>query len=326
MDNIKLVEKLNGTKAELFDEIGKVIIGQKEIVEHLFVALLCKGHILLEGVPGLAKTLLIKTLADVMDLKFSRIQFTPDLMPSDITGTEIIEEDTSTGKRSFKFFKGPVFANIILADEINRTPPKTQSALLEAMQEHKVTTGGTTYTLDEPFFVLATQNPIEQEGTYPLPEAQLDRFMFNLKIDYPLPSEEIDIVKSTTTGVLDKLTNVISLKDLLAFQELVRDIPVADNVIEYAVNLVGKTRPKSEFAPQYIQNWLDWGAGPRASAYLILGAKAKAVLDGRPTPDIADVKEMVKPVMRHRIITNFNAEADGINTDNILDKLIAEDD
>ncbi len=322
MDNIQLVERLHQKKNEIYSEIGKVIIGQTEIIEHLFVALLCRGHVLLEGVPGLAKTLLIKTLSDVMDLKFSRIQFTPDLMPSDITGTEIIEEDTETGKRSFKFFKGPVFANIILADEINRTPPKTQSALLESMQEHKVTASGHTYTLEEPFFVLATQNPIEQEGTYPLPEAQLDRFMFNLQIGYPSAAEEMEIVKSTTGTGTANLNHVIGQEELASFQELVRNIPAADNVIEFAVNVVGMTRPRDERAPAYVKVWLDWGAGPRASTYLILGAKALAVLDGRPTPDINDVIKLVKPVLRHRIITNFNAEADDIRTDEILDKLI----
>jgi len=324
MDNVKLVEKLHSQKAKLYDEIAKVIIGQKDIVERLFISLLCKGHILLEGVPGLAKTLLIKTLSDVMDLSFNRIQFTPDLMPSDITGTDIIEDNAETGKREFKFFQGPVFANIILADEINRTPPKTQAALLEAMQEHKVTTGGKTYTLEEPFFVLATQNPIEQEGTYPLPEAQLDRFMFNVFIRYPSASEEMDIVKSTTGASEVTLNKIIKRKELLEFQELVRNVPVADNVIEYAVNIVGKTRPMSENAPQFTRDWLDWGAGPRASMFLVLGAKARAVLDGRTTPDISDVKSLVKPVLRHRIITNFNAEADGIKTDDVLDKLIAD--
>ncbi len=324
MDNVKLVEKLHSQKDRLYDEIGKVIIGQQDIIERLFISLLCRGHILLEGVPGLAKTLLIKTLSDVMDLSFNRIQFTPDLMPSDITGTDIIEDNADTGKREFKFFQGPVFANIILADEINRTPPKTQAALLEAMQEHKVTTGGKTYTLEEPFFVLATQNPIEQEGTYPLPEAQLDRFMFNVFIRYPSAAEEVEIVKSTTGASDVMLNKIIKRKELLEFQELVRNVPVAHNVIEYAVDIVGKTRPMSETAPQFSRDWLDWGAGPRASMFLVLGAKARAVLDGRTTPDISDVKSLVKPVLRHRIITNFNAEADGIKPDDVLDKLIAD--
>lgn len=324
MDNVKLVAALHTKKSELYNEIGKVIIGQQDIIERLFISLLCKGHVLLEGVPGLAKTLLIKTLSDVLDLNFNRIQFTPDLMPSDITGTEIIEENSETGKREFKFFKGPVFANIVLADEINRTPPKTQAALLEAMQEHKVTAGGTTYTLEEPFFVLATQNPIEQEGTYPLPEAQLDRFMFNVFIHYPTSKEEVEIVKSTTGTHEATLKHIISREELMQFQNLVRNVPVADNVIEYAVNTVGKTRPKSELAPQFVRDWLDWGAGPRASMFLVLGAKAQAVLDGRTTPDISDVKALIKPVLRHRIITNFNAEADGIKTDDVLEKLIED--
>ena len=323
MDNIQLVEKLQTDKDKLFQEIAKVIIGQKEIVEHLFISLLCRGHVLLEGVPGLAKTLLIKTLSDAMDLSFNRIQFTPDLMPSDITGTEIIEEEHGTGKRGFKFFKGPIFANIVLADEINRTPPKTQAALLESMQEHKVTAGGTSYTLEEPFFVLATQNPIEQEGTYPLPEAQLDRFMFNILISYPSRKEEVEIVKSTTTTEEQKVNHVLSSEDLFAYQNLVRNVPVADNVIEYAVDFVNSTRSTNNGQAGPAKDWLEWGAGPRASMYLILAAKAKALLDGRTTPDISDVQQMLNPVLRHRIIPNFNAEADGITRDNILEKLLA---
>ena len=322
MDNIQLVEKLQTDKEKLFQEIAKVIIGQKEIVEHLFITLLCRGHVLLEGVPGLAKTLLIKTLSDAMDLSFNRIQFTPDLMPSDITGTEIIEEEHGTGKRGFKFFKGPIFANIVLADEINRTPPKTQAALLESMQEHKVTAGGTSYTLEEPFFVLATQNPIEQEGTYPLPEAQLDRFMFNILISYPSRKEEVEIVKSTTTTEEQKVNHVLSSEDLFAYQNLVRNVPVADNVIEYAVDFVNSTRSTNNGQAGPAKDWLEWGAGPRASMYLILAAKAKALLDGRTTPDISDVQQMLNPVLRHRIIPNFNAEADGITRDNILEKLL----
>ena len=322
MDNIQLVEKLQADKDKLFQEISKVIIGQQEIVEHLFVSLLCRGHILLEGVPGLAKTLLIKTLSDALDLSFNRIQFTPDLMPSDITGTEIIEEDHGTGKRSFKFFKGPIFANIVLADEINRTPPKTQAALLESMQEHKVTAGGTSYTLEEPFFVLATQNPIEQEGTYPLPEAQLDRFMFNLLISYPSREEEVEIVKSTTSTDEEKVNPVLSSEELFAYQNLVRNVPVADNVIKYAVDFIISTRSTSNGHAGPAKDWLEWGAGPRASMYLILAAKAKALLDGRTTPDISDVQHMINPVLRHRIIPNFNAEADGISRDNILEKLL----
>ena len=322
MDNIQLLEKLQTDKDKLFQEISKIIIGQKEIVEHLFISLLCRGHVLLEGVPGLAKTLLIKTLSDAMDLSFNRIQFTPDLMPSDITGTEIIEEEHGTGKRGFKFFKGPIFANIVLADEINRTPPKTQAALLESMQEHKVTAGGTSYTLEEPFFVLATQNPIEQEGTYPLPEAQLDRFMFNILISYPSRKEEVEIVKSTTTTEEQKVNHVLSSEDLFAYQNLVRNVPVADNVIEYAVDFVNSTRSTNNGQAGPAKDWLEWGAGPRASMYLILAAKAKALLDGRTTPDISDVQQMLNPVLRHRIIPNFNAEADGITRDNILEKLL----
>ena len=322
MDNIKIVEKLNDSRNQLFDALSNVIVGQKDVIDHLFIALLCKGHVLLEGGPGLAKTLLIKSLSDVLDLDFNRIQFTPDLMPSDITGTDIIEEDQNTSKRNFRFFKGPIFANVILADEINRTPPKTQSALLEAMQEHRVTTGGNTYDLDQPFFVLATQNPIEQEGTYPLPEAQLDRFMFNILIDYPSKEEEIQIVKKLTTTKKTTLKKVISKKDLKSFQELVQHVPVADNVIEYAVNLVGMTRPSSDDAPEITNNWLEWGAGPRASTFLIMAAQAKCLLSGKSTPDIQDIKEVAKPVLRHRIITNFTAEADGVSKENILDQLI----
>jgi len=321
MDNLQLIDKLNTAREQLFREIGHVIIGQREILEHLFLAMLCRGHVLLEGVPGLAKTLIIKTLAEVLDLSFSRIQFTPDLMPSDITGTEIIQETKAEGRR-FKFFKGPIFAHIILADEINRTPPKTQAALLEAMQEHKVTAAGTSYPLDEPFFVMATQNPIEQEGTYPLPEAQLDRFMFNLRIEYPSNDEEIKIVESTTSAGGTSPAKVVSHEDILSFQELILQVPVAENVVRHAVRLVRDTRPGLDVQPRFIPEWVEWGAGPRASQYLILGAKALAVLDGRSTPDISDVDTLIKPVMRHRIITNFNAEAEGVDTDQILDRLV----
>ena len=320
-DDIKLVEQLRESRDAISAELGKKIIGQHEIIEHILITLFCQGHALIIGVPGLAKTLLIKSVSEILDLKFSRIQFTPDLMPSDITGTEILEEDHATGKREFKFFQGPLFANIILADEINRTPPKTQAALLEAMQEHKVTAAGVSYTLDEPFLVLATQNPIEQEGTYPLPEAQLDRFMFSLNITYPSRKDEIEIVKSTTSGPDKSLKSTITKDDILTFQSLDRRVPVADNVVEFAVDLAAKTRPE-DGAPQFISDWLEWGAGPRASQYLILGAKAKAILDGRPTPDISDVIAMAKPVLRHRIITSFNAEADGVNADQVLDQLI----
>ena len=319
--DLQLLEKLDDVKSRFFSEIAKSIIGQKDVLNHILIALLCKGHTLIVGVPGLAKTLMIKSMADLLDLNFSRIQFTPDLMPSDITGTEVIEEDQTTGKRSFRFFKGPVFGNIILADEINRTPPKTQAALLEAMQETKVTAAGNTYDLEEPFFVLATQNPIEQEGTYPLPEAQLDRFMFNILIDYPTHEEEVSIVKVTTAHKESKLNQVISREEILKFQDLVRRVPVADNVIEYAVNLVSATRP-GENAQDFINEWVDWGAGPRASQFLILGAKAKAILDGRPTADIDDVKSLSLPVLRHRVLPNFNAEAEGVSVDDIISKLI----
>jgi MoxR-like ATPase len=323
-NDVELVEKLNNSVKSIKSEIAKVIIGQDEIVEQLVISLLARGHCLLVGVPGLAKTLLIKTLAEVFDLKFNRIQFTPDLMPSDITGTEIIEEDSASKQRSFKFVEGPIFANVVLADEINRTPPKTQSALLEAMQEHKVTIAGTTYTLKEPFFVLATQNPIEQEGTYPLPEAQLDRFMFNLWLDYPNFNEEVEIVKSTTSQYKPSLQKVINAEELIRYQELVRKVPVADNVINYAVKLVGKTRPNSDAAPKFIKDWISWGAGPRASQYLILAAKTKAITEGRFTPNIDDVKYALVPVLRHRIITNFNAEADGISSVDVIETLLKE--
>jgi len=322
MNNIQLVEKLQNDKNKLFQEISKVVIGQKEIVDHLFIALLCKGHVLLEGVPGLAKTLLIKTLSQALDLSFNRIQFTPDLMPSDITGTEIIEENQTTGKRSFQFFKGPIFSNIVLADEINRTPPKTQAALLEAMQEYKITTGGKIYNIKEPFFILATQNPIEQEGTYPLPEAQLDRFMFNIIISYPKISEEIEIVKATTNTNEINVKPVLAGNELIDYQKLVKNVPVSDSVIKYAVDFIYSTRTNINNTSKIAHKWLEWGAGPRASTYLILAAKAKALLDGRTTPEIDDINEMINPILRHRIIPNFNAEAEGLNRDTILKELL----
>jgi len=321
MKNIEIIENLVADKKKLDQEISKKIIGQSNIIDYLFTGLLCSGHILLEGVPGLAKTLLIKTLSETLDLNFNRIQFTPDLMPSDITGTEIIQEDESTGKRNFNFYKGPIFSNIILADEINRTPPKTQSALLQAMQEYKITSGGQTYDIDSPFFVLATQNPIEQEGTYPLPEAQLDRFMFNLLIDYPSQKEEVDIVKNNTNINNNPIEISIDKENLLKYQHIIKEVPVANNVIEYAVNFVSQTRPNST-SQKLVKDMIDWGAGPRASSYLILGAKAKAILDNRTTPDIEDVHAMIKPVLRHRIIPNFNAETEGISKDSILEQLI----
>lgn len=305
-------------------EIGKVIVGQSEVIEELLIALLARGHCLLIGVPGLAKTLLISTLAKVLHLDFNRIQFTPDLMPSDITGTEILEQNISTGAKEFRFIKGPVFANIILADEINRTPPKTQAALLEAMQEHKVTAANTTYTLQEPFFVLATQNPIEQEGTYPLPEAQLDRFMLNIWLDYPSEKEEIDIVKSTTSEYKPALNKILSAQDLCLYQDLVRYVPIADNVVEYAVKLVARSRPKNASAPDYVKKYVSYGAGPRASQYLVLGAKVRALLDGRFTPSMDDVRMLATSVLRHRLVMNFNAEAEGVSTIELIEKLTKE--
>jgi MoxR-like ATPase len=322
--DVELVNYLNSKFKELKKEVAKVIIGQESIIDQIIIAILSRGHCLLVGVPGLAKTLLIRTLSEVLELKFSRIQFTPDLMPSDIIGTEIIEENITSGTKNFRFVKGPLFANMILADEINRTPPKTQSALLEAMQEHRVTAAGTTYTLDEPFYVLATQNPIEHEGTYPLPEAQLDRFMFNVWLDYPSVSEEKDIIKYTTSMYTPELNIVLKKDEIISLQDLVRRVPVADNVVNYTVNLVKKTRPNGSTAPSYINDWLSWGAGPRASQYLILGAKTNAILYGRYTPEIDDIKKVALPVLRHRLITNFNAEADGIKTPDIIEKLIAE--
>ncbi|KAA3636142.1 MAG: MoxR family ATPase [Calditrichaeota bacterium] len=320
--DIQAVENLNNAYTNIKSEIAKVIIGQDKVIEQLLISLLSSGHCLLVGVPGLAKTLLISTLAQVLNLNFNRIQFTPDLMPSDITGTEIIEEDHTTGKRQFRFVKGPVFANIILADEINRTPPKTQAALLQAMQEHEVTAAGDTFKLDEPFFVLATQNPIEQEGTYPLPEAQLDRFMFNVMVEYPSAQEEVDIVKSTTAVPDYKIDKILSPEEIIAFQQLVRRVPVSDHLIEYAVNLVRASRPAEDDAPEFIKNWVNWGAGPRASQYLILAAKTKAILEGRPTPGPEDVRFAAYPVLRHRIVTSFNAEADGIDSMEIIKRLL----
>lgn len=325
-NDVELVQKLNKKITDVKSEIAKVIVGQEEIIDQLIIALMSKGHCLLVGVPGLAKTLLIKTLAEVMDLKFSRIQFTPDLMPSDITGTEVLEEDQLSKKRSFRFIAGPIFANMILADEINRTPPKTQAALLEAMQEHKVTAAGVTHSLPEPFFVLATQNPIEQEGTYPLPEAQLDRFMFNLWLDYPSYEEEIKVVQTTTSGYNAKLNKVVSADEILVFQDLIRRVPVADNVIQFAVKVANMTRPVNGNSPDFIKQWITWGAGPRASQYLILAAKSRAVIQGRFTPNIDDVKAAMLPVLRHRIITNFSAEAEGISAVDVIKKLALETD
>ena len=317
------IEKLNLARRDLKKELAKVIIGQETVLDQLLTALLTNGHVLLVGVPGLAKTLIINTLAQCLNLSFNRVQFTPDLMPSDITGTDIIEEEPGSRQRSFKFIKGPIFANVVLADEINRTPPKTQAALLQAMQERKVTAGGNTYKLDEPFFVLATQNPIEQEGTYPLAEAQLDRFMFNVLVDYPSLAEEMEIVKTTTSAYQADIRPVLSGRQIIELQQLVRRVPVADQVIEYAVGLVQKSRPKSETAPEYVKEYVSWGAGPRASQYLILGAKALAIMDGRLAPSIDDVRTLALPVLRHRIITNFNAEAAGVDSVEVIKRLVS---
>ena len=322
VNDTQKLEQLVQAKSDFFSEIGKIVIGQKNILDQMLIALLTRGHTLLVGVPGLAKTLLIKSMAEICDLDFKRIQFTPDLMPSDITGTELIDIDPETEKRTFRFYKGPIFANIVLADEINRTPPKTQSALLEAMQEHRVTAGGQTYKIDEPFFVLATQNPIEQEGTYPLPEAQLDRFMFHLNINYPSIDEEISIVNETTIGKEYNVQKVFSKKSITDFQDLVFRVPIADNVVKYAVKLTASTRPNEDTGNDYVKKWVEWGAGPRASQYLVLGAKAKALLDGRPTPSIKDIQTLAPDILRHRILPNFNAEAEGIKIDNIIEQLI----
>jgi MoxR-like ATPase len=322
--DIEAVENLNLAREKILGQVKKVIVGQDRVIEEMLTALLSDGHCLLVGVPGLAKTLLVSTIARILDLKFSRVQFTPDLMPADITGTDIIEEDKSTGKRQFRFVKGPVFANIVLADEINRTPPKTQAALLQAMQERQVTAGGETYQLDLPFFVLATQNPIELEGTYPLPEAQLDRFMFNIYVDYPSSDEEIEIVETTTSAYVPDLERVLKAEEIIELQQLVRRVPVPRHVVDYAVRLARTTRPGESEIPGFIKDWVSWGAGPRASQYLVLGAKTRSILRGRYSPDCEDVREVARPVLRHRIITNFNAEADGITTIDIIDRLLGE--
>ena len=323
-DDLKIVEELKEAGERIRAEIAKVIIGQQDVIQQLLTVLLANGHALLIGVPGLAKTLLINTLSNTLDLKFSRIQFTPDLMPSDITGTEILEEDRTTGHREFKFIRGPIFANVILADEVNRTPPKTQAALLQAMQEHEVTAAGESMKLDEPFFVLATQNPIEQEGTYPLPEAQLDRFMFSIYMDYPSRNEEIEIARSTTSVQEAVPEHILTGGDVKKLQQLVRRVPVADHVVEFAVTLARMTRPMEPDAPTFIRDRVSWGAGPRASQYLILGAKARAVLKGSYTPTPEDVRALALPVLRHRIVTNFNADADGVTADDIITQLIDE--
>ena len=314
--DVEAADALRQAYQHITAEIGKVIIGQEEVVKFVLISIFSNGHCLLVGVPGLAKTLLVQTVAQVLDLDFKRIQFTPDLMPSDIIGSEILGED-----RNFKFIPGPVFANIILADEINRTPPKTQAALLEAMQEKAVTAAGITHRLAQPFFVLATQNPIEQEGTYPLPEAQLDRFMFNVYLDYPTFKEELQVVKNTTSSKHQEVNKLLNAEQIIYFQQLVRNIPVADNVLEYAVKLVLKTRPGGEHAAPQVKRLLNWGAGPRASQFLILGAKCHAVINGKYSPDIEDVQAVAKPILRHRIVRSYHAEADGLSTDNIIESL-----
>ncbi|MEM8583879.1 MAG: AAA family ATPase [Bacteroidota bacterium] len=315
--DVKAVDALAQRYQDLKAEIGKVIVGQNDVVKAVIISLFSNGHSLLVGVPGLAKTLLVSTIAEVLDLDFKRIQFTPDLMPSDITGSEILGDD-----RQFKFNQGPLFANIILADEINRTPPKTQAALLEAMQERSVTVGGQRHLLPKPFFVLATQNPIEQEGTYPLPEAQLDRFMFNIPLDYPSYEEEIAVVRGTTGNQKADLGNILSGDEILYFQELIRKIPVSDNLLEYAVNLVSQTRPNTERATSDVNNYISWGAGPRASQYLILGAKTHAAINGKYSPDIEDIKAVAKYVLRHRIVRNYKAEAAGVTEEHVIEALM----
>ncbi|MBN2828899.1 MAG: MoxR family ATPase, partial [Candidatus Cloacimonetes bacterium] len=314
MENLEILRELNSAVSTIKKEIGKVIIGQEKVIDEILIALFADGHVLLEGVPGLAKTLMVSSLAEILDLKFSRIQFTPDLMPSDITGTDILSSESS-GQRKFEYIKGPVFANIILADEINRTPPKTQAALLQAMQEKQVTAGNTTFDLQRPFLVLATQNPIEQEGTYPLPEAQLDRFMFKISIGYPSYAEEITIVETTTFGEAKKLKPVLTAETIKQIQKSVREIPVSSHVLEYAVKLVRSTRPNEEESPEFIKKWVSWGAGPRASQFIVLAAKTKAAMEGRLTPSEADVSDVATIVLRHRILVSFAAQAEGLTSE-----------
>ncbi|MEX1017949.1 MAG: MoxR family ATPase [Phycisphaeraceae bacterium] len=322
----ELLNDVQQASSQLHEQVAKIVVGQEEVIEQVFISLFTRGHALLVGVPGLAKTLLVSTIARSLSLEFSRVQFTPDLMPSDITGTEVIEEDRTTGKRHLRFVKGPVFANVILADEINRTPPKTQAALLEAMQEHHVTAGGMRHALPQPFFVLATQNPIEQEGTYPLPEAQLDRFMFMIRVGYPTEQDELDIVKRTTTRHQVSVDPVLDAEKVLQIQELVRDVPVADHVVRYALRLARATRTpergEADDRPDFMRQYMNWGAGPRASQYLVLGGKARAILDGRTHVTVDDIRHVAPPVLRHRLIPNFNAEADGVTTDDLIDRLL----
>ncbi len=323
-EDLSQVNEMGKKKAEIVSEIKKVIVGQDKVIEEILIALFCRGHCLLVGVPGLAKTLLISTLAGIMELQFNRVQFTPDLMPSDITGIDVLEEEATSKQRIFRFIKGPIFTNILLADEINRTPPKTQAALLQAMQEYKVTAGGVTHKLDLPFFVLATQNPIEQEGTYPLPEAQLDRFMFNIDIDYPTFDQEAEIVAATTCSYKPVLNKVIHAEKIRTMQDLVRKVPASSHVIGYAVKVVRASRPKEETALPFVKEWAEWGAGPRASQYLILAAKARAVMNGRYVASIDDVKAVIPSILKHRIITNFRAQAEGILSIDIIDRLLQE--
>ncbi len=323
-DDVKSLEKLSAAYAAVRGELGKVIVGQTEVIEQLMIAIFAQGHCLLEGVPGLAKTLMVSTLAETLSLDFSRIQFTPDLMPSDIVGTEVIQEDKTSGAREFKFLKGPVFANIILADEINRTPPKTQAALLESMQEKQVTIGGERHALPSPFFVLATQNPIEQEGTYTLPEAQQDRFMFKVFVNYPSYDEEYRIAETTTADITTSVDEVLTGEDILRLQHLVRRVPIAPHVIHFALRLVRSTRVLEEDCPEFVKEQVSWGSGPRGVQYLLLGAKARAVLEGRTYATTEDVRAVARPVLRHRVLTNFSAESSGVTSDDVIDRLLAE--
>ncbi|HSB19032.1 MAG TPA: MoxR family ATPase [Anaeromyxobacteraceae bacterium] len=320
--DLDAVRRLADARRALLGEIEKRIVGQREVVEHLLVALFARGHCLFVGVPGLAKTLLISTVAEVLNLSFNRIQFTPDLMPSDITGTDVLEEDHTTGRRTFRFVPGPLFANLLLADEINRTPPKTQAALLQAMQEYRVTASGRTYPLEPPFLVFATQNPIEQEGTYPLPEAQLDRFMFYVQVHYPSAEEEVEIVRTTTTGARRKLERLLSPREITDLQDLVLRVPAAEHVVRHAVELTRLTRPREPGAPDFVRELVEWGAGPRASQYLVLGAKARAILDGRMAASVEDVRALARPVLVHRVLTNFRAESDGVTSEQIVTRLL----
>ncbi|MEM9828954.1 MAG: MoxR family ATPase [Planctomycetota bacterium] len=315
-------EKLHDARKKIIQQLGKIIVGQETVIDELLIGLFSRGHVMLEGVPGLAKTLMISTLARTLDMSFNRVQFTPDLMPADVTGTEIIEEDRSTGHREFRFMKGPLFANVVLADEINRTPPKTQAALLEAMQERQITVGGQRHELPNPFFVLATQNPIEQEGTYPLPEAQQDRFMFKIYVEYPSFDEEFEVARRTTGGAPEEISPVLSAEEIVKLQDLVRQVPISDHVIRYALSLVRQTRVGSEGIPDFVDEWVGWGAGPRAVQYMILGGKARALLEGRFHVQVEDIQALAKPVLRHRMVVNFTAQSEGIQSDQVVEKII----